>query len=42
MCWIAVCDTNILVPPKDEEILLGMMMEQLGLTSSQERLADFL
>ena len=34
--------TKVIMPPKDEGIFVRMMIEQLGLTSSQERLADFL
>jgi len=30
------------MPSKDEEIFVEMMMEQLGLASSQDCLADFL
>jgi len=34
--------TNVIMPPQDERVFVKMMMEQLGLTSPQERLADFL
>lgn len=34
--------TRVIMPPKDERIFVKMMLEQLGLTSPQERLADFL
>jgi hypothetical protein len=34
--------TRVIMPPKDEEIFVNMMTEQLGLSSPQERLADFL
>jgi hypothetical protein len=34
--------TRVIMPPKDEKIFVKMMMEQLGLTSPQERLADSL
>lgn len=34
--------TKVIMPPKDERIFVKMMTEQLGLTSPQERLADFL
>jgi len=34
--------TRVLMPPRDERILVEMMMEQLGLNSLQEHLADFL
>lgn len=34
--------TRVIMPPRDEKIFVKMMMEQLGLTSSQEHLADFL
>ena len=34
--------TKVIMPSKDEEIFVEMMMEQLGLSSSQDCLADFL
>lgn len=34
--------TRVILPPKDEKILTEMMTEQLGLTSLQDHLADFL
>jgi hypothetical protein len=34
--------TRVIMPPKDEKILVEMLTQELGLTSSQDRLADFL
>jgi hypothetical protein len=34
--------TRVIVPSKDEKILIEMMMSELGLTSPQDRLADYL
>jgi hypothetical protein len=34
--------TRVITPPKDEKILAEMLTQVLGLTSSQDRLADFL
>jgi len=34
--------TRVIMPPKDEEIFVRSMTEQLGLPSSQARLAEFL
>ena len=34
--------TRVIMPPKDEKIFVEMVMEKLGMTLSQEHLADFL
>lgn len=34
--------TTLILSPKDEEIFVRMMMEKLGLTSTKDRIADFL
>jgi hypothetical protein len=34
--------TRVILPPRDERRLIEMMMEQLGLSSPQDHLADFL